>query len=345
MTSAARQFCARYGSRLPIVQAPMAAAAGVELAVAAMRGGAVGSLPCALLSPDQIVEQTAAVRAQASGPINLNFFCHRLDPAPDESAWHTALAPLYEAEGVLPPSQPAPLRRPFDADRAAAVEQLRPEIVSFHFGLPALNLLDRVRATGAAVWCSATTLAEMAFLVRAGVDAIIAQGCEAGGHAGWFLDGHQATPRDSLIDAAGDIPIIAAGAIGDAATVAHVLARGAAAVQVGTAYLATPESRISAMHRALLGTPASETVFTTLLTGREARGIRNRLIDTLGPLNPAAPPFPHAASALAPLRARAEADGRGDYSAMWAGAGAAHVSKMSAQALTMALGAGLENIP
>ncbi len=341
MTPAARQFVARYGARLPIVQAPMAAAAGVELAVAAIRGGAVGSLPCALLSPDQIVEQAAAVRAAVAGPINLNFFCHQLDPAPDESAWHAALTPLYEAEGVEPPTAPAPLRRPFDADRATAVEQVRPAIVSFHFGLPAPDLLDRVRATGAAIWCSATSVAEVAYLTQAGVDAIIAQGSEAGGHAGWFLDGHQPTPRDVLVDAATDIPVIAAGGIVDAATVAQVLARGAAAVQVGTAYLATPESRIGAAHRALLGTPAIETLFTTLYTGRAARGIRNRLIDTLGPLNPAAPPFPHAASALAPLRARAEAEGRSDYTAMWAGAGAASVREQPAEALTIALAAQL----
>lgn len=339
MTPAARQFTARYGSRLPIVQAPMAAAAGVELAIAAMRGGAVGSLPCALMSPEQITEQAAAVRAGASGPLNLNFFCHQLDPAPDDSAWHDTLAPLYEAEGVAPPTQPAPLRRPFDADRATAVEQVRPEIVSFHFGLPEPELLDRVRATGAAIWCSATTVAEMEFLAQSGVDAIIAQGSEAGGHAGWFLDGHQPTPRDALLDAAGDVPVIAAGAIGDAETVAQLLARGAAAVQVGTAYLATPESRISATHRALLG---SETVFTTLFTGRAARGIRNRLIDTLGAHHPAAPPFPHASTALAPLRAKAEAEGRGDYTAMWAGTGAAQVRQQSAEALTVELAARLE---
>lgn len=319
----------------------MAAAAGVELAVAAMRGGAVGSLPCALLSPGQIVEQAAAVRAGASGPLNLNFFCHRLDPAPDEGRWREALALLYEAEGVAPPTTAAPLRRPFDADRAAAVEQVRPEIVSFHFGLPAPDLLARVRATGAAIWCSATTVAEMAFLAEAGVDAIIAQGSEAGGHAGWFLDGHQPTPRDALLAAASDVPVIAAGAIGDGETVARLLERGAAAVQIGTAYLATPESRITPMHRELLGTPV-ETVFTTLFTGRAARGIRNRLIDTLGATHPAAPPFPHASSALAPLRAKAESEGRGDYSAMWAGTGAPHVREQSAEALTRALAARLE---
>ena len=325
------------GAEVPIVQAPMAGAGGVELAVAAMRGGAVGSLPCAMLTPIQVIVQAAEVRADADGPINLNFFCHRLGPAPDETAWREILAPFYEAEGVQP-GPPSPLRRPFDAAMAEAVEAVRPEIVSFHFGLPAPDLIERVMATGAVIIGNATTPAEIHWLAEAEVDAIILQGAEAGGHAGWFLGHHQPTPLADLLRVSVDVPMIAAGGIVDAAGIAAALKAGASGVQLGTAYLASPESNASAPHRALLGT-TTETVFTNLFSGGIARGLRNRLIDAIGPVNPDAPPFPYASAALAPLRAKAEAEGRGDYSPLWAGTGAARVRPEPAEALTRRLAA------
>lgn len=330
-----RRFLDMTGADAPIAQAPMAGASGVELATAAMHGGAVGSLPCAMLTPIQVIVQAAEARADADGPLNLNFFCHRLGPAPDDTEWREVLAPFYAAEGVAP-APPPPLRRPFDAATAEAVEAVRPEIVSFHFGLPDKDLLARVRATGALVFGNATTPAEMRWLADAGVDAIIVQGAEAGGHAGWFLDRHIPTPLADLLSVELSVPKIAAGGIVDAADIAAALSAGASAVQIGTAYLATPESNASAPHRALLGT-AAETVFTNLFSGREARGLRNRLIDAIGPINPAAPPFPHASAALAPLRAKAEAEGRGDYSPLWAGTGAARVRPEPAEALTRRL--------
>lgn len=332
-----RRFLALTGAGVPIVQAPMAGASGVSLAVAAMRGGAMGSLPCATLSPEQVVAQVAEVRAAASGPLNLNFFCHRLGPAPDESAWRALLQPFYDAEGVAP-APPPPLRRPFDAAMAEAVEAVRPKIVSFHFGLPSPDLIERVMATGAAIIGNATTPAEIHWLAEAEVDAIILQGQEAGGHAGWFLGHHQPTPLADLLRVAVDVPTIAAGGIVDPAGIAAALSAGASAVQIGTAYLATPESNASAPHRALLGT-ATDTMFTNLFSGGIARGLRNRLIDAIGPVNPAAPPFPYASAALAPLRAKAEADGRGDYSPLWAGTGAARVRPEPAEALTRRLAA------
>ncbi|QDZ06596.1 nitronate monooxygenase [Sphingomonas panacisoli] len=332
-----RRFLDLTGAAVPIVQAPMAGASGVELAVAAMRGGAVGSLPCAMLTPIQVIVQAAEVRADADGPLNLNFFCHRLGPAPDDTAWREVLKPFYALEGVEPGSPP-PLRRPFDAAMAEAVEAVRPEIVSFHFGLPSPDLIERVLATGAAIVGNATTPAEVRWLAEAEVDAIVLQGAEAGGHAGWFLGRHQPTPLADLLQVAVDVPTIAAGGIVDAADMAAALSAGASAVQLGTAYLASPESNASAPHRALLGT-ATETVFTNLFSGGVARGLRNRLIDAIGPINPTAPPFPYASAALAPLRAKAEADGRGDYSPLWAGTGAARVQPEPAETLTCRLAA------
>ncbi|UIJ45073.1 nitronate monooxygenase [Sphingomonas cannabina] len=334
-----RRFLDLTGAAVPIVQAPMANSGGVALAAAALRGGALGSLPCAMLTPQQLVVQAAELRDQAEGPINLNFFCHELVEA-DDSAWRELLAPFYAEEGVEP-GPPPPLRRPFDAAMAEAVEAVRPEVVSFHFGLPAPDLLERVRRADAVVLGSATTVDEARWLADRGVDAVIAQGAEAGGHAGWFLDGHRPTPLADLLRGILDtvsLPVIAAGGIVDAQSAAEALTAGASAVQIGTAYLATPESSVSAPHRALLGTPV-ETVFTTLFSGRQARGIRNRLIEVLGPTHPAVPPFPHASAALAPLRAAAEAGGRGDYSPMWAGAGVARARAEPAQALTERLAA------
>jgi nitronate monooxygenase len=332
-----RRFLELTGASVPIVQAPMAGASGVALAVAAMQGGAVGSLPCAMLTPIQVIVQAAEVRADADGPLNLNFFCHRLGPAPDDSAWRALLQPFYDEEGVAT-APPPPLRRPFDEAMAEAVEAVRPEIVSFHFGLPDADLLARVRATGALVFGNATTPDEMRWLADAGVDAIVLQGAEAGGHSGWFLDRHRPTPLVKLLSIEVPVPKIAAGGIVDAADIAAALSAGASAVQIGTAYLASPESEARTPHRALIGT-ATETMFTNLFSGGVARGLRNRLIDAIGPINPAAPPFPHATAALAPLRAYAEADGRGDYSPLWAGTGASRARPEPAEALTRRLAA------
>jgi nitronate monooxygenase len=326
------------GAAVPIVQAPMAGAGGVALAVAAMRGGAIGSLPCALLTPDQVQAQVAEVRAATPGPLNLNFFCHDLDSDVDDAPWRAALAPFYAREGAAPPEGPGTLRRPFDAGMCALVEAVRPEVVSFHFGLPAPMLLARVKAV-ARVIGNATTLAEGAFLAAQGCDAVIAQGFEAGGHAGWFLEGHRpvgSLALTRLLAARLPVPVIAAGGIMDGQGIRAALALGASGVQLGTAYLATPESLIAAPHRALLGSEG-ETVFTNALSGREARGFRNRLIDALGPDARFAPTFPHASTALAGLRAKAEAEGRGDYSPLWAGQGAALARAMPAEALTRLL--------
>jgi nitronate monooxygenase len=343
MSAATRAFLAMTGARLPVVQAPMANFAGTELAIAAISAGAIGSLPCAVLDTDAVVAQAAAVRAAGPGPINLNFFCHTLGPMPDESSWRDALARFYADEGVAPPTTAPPLRRPFDAAMAEAIETVRPEIVSFHFGLPDDALLARVRASGARVFGNATNVAEARHLAGRGCDAIIAQGFEAGGHAGHFLAGHRPIGLVALVPqivAAVHVPVIAAGGIADAHGAAAAIALGAAAVQVGTAYLRTPEARTSAVHRRRLATAtADDSVFTNVFTGGLARGLRNRLIDTLGPVSDAAPPFPYASAALAPLRAHAESAGRDDFTPLWAGQGVALARDEPAAALTERLGA------
>ena len=309
------------GTEHPIIAAPMAAAAGVELCVAAMKGGALGSLPCALLSPAQAREQVAEVRSRASGPINLNFFCHKMPEGVDDSPWIALLRPYYEEYGVEA-AKGGPLRLPFDKAMCAVLEEVRPEVASFHFGLPDPALLDRVKATGAVVLSTATTVEEARWLEERGVDAIVAQGFEAGGHTGRFLGSDPAEALGlfalvPLIVDAVSVPVIAAGGIGDGRGIAAALTLGASAVQLGTAYLHTPEALISARHRERLR--EGRTVFTNLMTGGLARGVRGRLVDDLGPVRPEAPPYPLASEALAPIRIAAEKQGEYGFGPMWAG--------------------------
>ena len=326
------RFEALLGSRLPIIAAPMAGAAGVDLAVAAIEGGAVGSLPCAMLAPEEARAQANEVRARAAGPLNLNFFCHTMPGEVDDSAWRALLRPYYAELGISEADQAAPARRPFDAAMCAVVEAVRPELVSFHFGLPEMALLERVRATGARIIGNATTVAEARALAAMGVDAIIAQGWEAGGHAGRFLG---APPEEQMglfalvpqvADATG-LPVIAAGGIGDARGIAAALTLGAAAVQIGTAYLHCPESPIAAAHReGLAGEAAEHTRFTNLYSGGLARGLASRLTEELGPVRPEAPPFPLAN--VTPL----------GFQPMWSGQAARLGKAEPARALTERLG-------
>ena len=328
---------------VPIVQAPMAGAMDWELAAAAAQAGALGSLPCAMLSADQIREQMAKVRAHTRKPINLGFFCH---VAQREARWREALAPYYREFGI-DPAVPVPSsnRAAFDATFCAVVEELKPEVVSFHFGLPEPDLMQRVKAAGCIVIASATTAAEARWLEARGVDAVIAQGCEAGGHRGIFLTDDIATQAGTfalvpqVVDAV-KLPVIAAGGITDARGIAAAFALGAAGVQIGTAYLWCPEARISAPHRAALTSARDDgTAVTNLMTGRPARGFVNRVMREIGPMSDVAPAFPLAAGALAPLRAKAEAQGSGDFSPMWAGQAASLGRAMPAGELTRTLAA------
>jgi nitronate monooxygenase len=343
-------FARRLGLRHALIQAPMAGSQGHALAAAVLRAGALGALPAALLPPQALRDEVTAVRAAAPGPLNLNFFAHR-PPAPDavrEAAWRAALRPYYEEFGVDPSAIPAgPGRLPFDAAACELVEALRPEVVSFHFGLPEAGLLERVRRTGAQVWSTATTVAEARVLAAQGVDAVIAQGLEAGGHRGMFLDEDVATQVGTFallpqVVAAVGVPVIAAGGIADARGVAAALALGASAVQVGTAFLLCPEATTSAVHRASLASAqAARTALTNLVSGRPARGIVNRLMRELGPMSPLPPAFPGATNAIAPLRAAAEARGSGDFSPLWAGQNASGCRAVPAAEIVADLARGL----
>jgi nitronate monooxygenase len=332
------------GVEQPILQAPMAGSAFAELAVAVAEGGGLGALACALLSVDQARAEVAAIRQRTARPIQLNFFCHRTpeaDPARAQ-AWRDRLAPYY-AELGLDPSMPpvAAARVPFDEEWLGLVSDLRPEVVSFHFGLPSASLLAGVRATGARILSSATTVAEARWLAERGVDAIIAQGLEAGGHRGMFLTDDPGSQLGTfalvpqIVDAV-SVPVIAAGGIGDARGIAAALALGAAAVQLGTAYLLCPEARTAPVHRAAVAS-AAETVLTNVFTGRLARSLVNRATRELGPISALAPPFPLATSAILPLRAAAERAGSADFTPIWAGQAAALCRAVPAAALTRQL--------
>jgi nitronate monooxygenase len=334
-----RRFLDLVGCEHPIVQAPMAGAGGVELCVAAIEGGALGSLPCGMLSPDQVRAQVAEIRKRAGGPLNLNFFCHEKPAQADDRAWRALLQPYCDEFGVEPGKGSA-LRQPFDAKMCAVVEEVAPEVVSFHFGLPDAALLDRVKATRAVVFGNATTIEEARWLESRGVDAIIAQGFEAGGHAGRFLgsDPAEAVGLIALLPQVVDavsVPVIAAGGIADGRGVAAAMILGASVVQLGTAYLHAPETNINDAHRERLKN--SRTLFTNLMTGGLARGLRGRLIDDLGPVRAEAPPYPLATAALAPIRTAAELHGEYGFGPMWAGQAAPLGQTLPATELTRKL--------
>lgn len=338
------------GTRLPILQAPMAGAQLSALAVAVSNAGGLGSLPCAMLGPDDLRRELATVLAQTTQPYNVNFFCHRppVRNVGHEAMWRAALSRYYAELGLDPMiARPAPQRRPFDHDAADVLAEFRPPVVSFHFGLPSAQLIERVRHWGAVILSSATTVDEALWLEARGVDAIIAQGFEAGGHRGMFLTDDLSTQVGTMalvpqIVQRVKVPVIAAGGIADARGVFAAMRLGASGVQVGTSYLLCPEATTSAVHRAALtGEGARRTAITNLFTGRPARGIVNRLMRELGPMSGAAPEFPLAAAALTPLRARAERDGAGDFSPLWSGQNNSGCRAIPAGRVTDSLAAGL----
>ncbi|MDB5458278.1 MAG: 2-nitropropane dioxygenase [Caulobacteraceae bacterium] len=334
------------GIELPIIQAPMSGFSTVEMAVAVCQAGGLGSLACAQLTVDEADEALTAIRRATPKPINLNFFCHR-PAAPNPAAmaaWRARLKGYYVELGLDPEAEPPTANRiPFDETFCALVEQHRPEVVSFHFGLPEPGLLARVKATGAKVLSSATTVAEAVWLEEHGVDAVIAMGAEAGGHRGSFLAQDMSAQPGTfalvpqVADAVG-VPVIAAGGIADARGVVAALALGASAVQIGTAYLFCPEARVSAVHRRALDTAADDnTQLTNVFTGRPARGVINRVMREVGPLSPLAPAFPTAGGPLAPLRAKAEARGSANFSVLWSGQSAKLAPRLPAGELTRTL--------
>jgi nitronate monooxygenase len=303
-----------------------------------------------MLTLDAIRTELAVLKAQTTKPFNVNFFCHTQPPPnPErEAVWRATLSPYYKEFGIDPETISAgPGRAPFSSDVADVLSAFRPAVVSFHFGLPSADLLARVRAWGSKILASATTVEEAQWLEAHGVDAIIAQGLEAGGHRGMFLSEDVSTQVGTFalvpqIVQAVDLPVIAAGGIADARGVRAAMALGAAGVQVGTAYLLCPEATTSPVHRAALERPsARHTALTNLFTGRPARGIVNRIMRELGPISTATPAFPLATSAITPLRAKAEGQGSGDFSPLWSGQNASRCKEIPAADLTQELAAGL----
>ena len=368
------------GTSYPLIQAPMAGVQGSAMSVAISDAGGLGSLPCAMLTPDALraeLKVLHAFRQQTGKPYNVNFFCHT-SPAHDatkEAVWRETLAPYYAEHSIDVASIPTGAgRSPFSAESADLLEAFKPPVISFHFGLPSADLVQRVKSWGSVVLSSATTVAEARWLQAHGADAIIAQGVEAGGHRGMFLlestndkqaglvagqfaGLSQTWPGDwqpelltqqgtftllPQIVAAVKVPVIAAGGIANAAGVRAAMALGAAGVQVGTAYMLCHEATTSPVHRAALVRSAQDpgahhTALTTLFTGRPARGIVNRVMRELGPLNTASPPFPTATAAIAPLRAKSEALGLGDFSPLWSGQNASGCAAVSAAEMTLRL--------
>ncbi|MGH8626287.1 MAG: NAD(P)H-dependent flavin oxidoreductase [Gammaproteobacteria bacterium] len=338
------------GIELPIIQAPMAGVQGSALAMAVSNAGALGSLPCAMLSPDAIRTELATIKAGTSKPFNVNFFCHT-PPTPSaerEAAWRATLTPYYREHGIDVDTIPAgPGRAPFSSEAADALDEFKPAVVSFHFGLPSPQLLARVKPWGSKILSSATTVQEARWLEAQGVDVIIAQGLEAGGHRGIFLSEDLSTQVGTFallpqIVREVKLPVIAAGGIADAKGVAAAMAFGAAGVQIGTAYLLCPEATTSVVHRAALKSEAARhTALTNLFTGRPARGIVNRIMKELGPISAAAPAFPLAIAAIAPLRTKAESQGLDDFSPLWSGQNASGCKEVAAADLTRELAADL----
>ena len=334
------------GVEQPLIQAPMAGVQGSSLAIAVSNAGGLGSLPCAMLTPAAMRTELETIRASTAQPFNVNFFVHR-PPEPDpvgEARWRAALRPYYAELGLDAHDVPAGAGRlPFNDEAADVLEDLRPPVVSFHFGLPSPALLARVRSLGATILASATTVDEGLLLEANGADAVIAQGIEAGGHRGMFLSSDLTTQIGTFalvpqLVKALTVPVIAAGGMATPGCVRAARALGAAGVQVGTAYLLCAEATTSSIHRSALRSDAARhTALTNVFTGRPARGIVNRFIRECGPMSDLAPAFPLAGAAVAPLRVAAEEMGSGDFSPLWAGQHAPDPSDVSAAELTRKL--------
>ena len=348
---------------LPIIQAPMAGVQGSELAIAVSDAGGLGSLPCAMLTSDAIHQELERIESHTDGSYNVNFFCHKTPEFSEvrETKWREVLQPFYQEFGIDAGEITAGASRaPFNHELADVLESFRPAVVSFHFGLPDKGLVDRVKSIGAKVLSSATTVKEAQWLEANGADIIVAQGVEAGGHRGIFLsedseciDGRApqygvATQMGTFallpqIVNAVSVPVVAAGGIADTQGITAAMKLGASAVQLGTAFLLCDEAKTSAVHRnALKSNQTSETALTNLFSGRPARSIVNRIVRELGPMSELVPDFPMASTATAPLRAKAESMGSGDFSPLWCGQNATGCVEISASVLIQNLAADLE---
>ncbi|HEX4377665.1 MAG TPA: nitronate monooxygenase [Steroidobacteraceae bacterium] len=343
----------RLGIGLPIIQAPMAGISSPAMAAAVSNAGALGSIAVGAVNTAGARSMTDTLRGLTQRPFNVNVFAHRPARAhPErERAWLAALTPLFERFGAAPPRSIGEIYTSFVDDRPMLdlLLEVKPAVVSFHFGLPPAPVIAQLRQAGIVLFSTATTLAEAAAAVDAGVDAIVAQGYEAGGHRGVF----DPTVPDSQLGVAAltrllvsrlPVPVIAAGGIMDGAGIAAMLALGAQAAQLGTAFIGCPESSADSYHRAALQGPgANATEMTTLISGRPARCLPNQftgLKQLLGSLE--APDYPIVYDAGKALAAAARARGEGGFGAQWAGQGAPLARVMPAADLVRALSTELE---
>ncbi|WP_051206183.1 NAD(P)H-dependent flavin oxidoreductase [Oceanospirillum maris] len=330
----------------PVLQAPMAGSQGSALAIAISDAGGLGALPCAMLSIEVLEAELELIRAKPDRLINVNFFCHQPPIAESKviEAWHQRLSGYFDAFNLDAAQLPSGAnRQPFSAEYLAAIAPFQPEIVSFHFGLPEASLLKPIKAWGGKILSTATTLEEGLWLQNQGVDLVIAQGLEAGGHRGHFLTDDlnlHRTTRDlvKVLVENLEVPVIAAGGIATSHDVDELLSLGALGVQVGTAFLLSPEAKTSALHRAALKSELNQnTAVTNLFSGRPARGMRNRFMLEQGDLVADVPSFPLASTAVTALRTAAESQGLHDFSPLWAGTRAAYCEERPAAEILQGL--------
>ncbi len=346
-------FLRELGIELPIIQAPMAGVSTPEMAAAVSNAGGLGSIGVGSVDAETTWQMISAVRSRTDRPFNVNVFCNQpavADPA-REVEWLLRLGPEFARYGAQPPIRLSEIYQTFlnDDAKLAILLAERPAVVSFHFGLPARDRIEALRAAGIVLLATATSLDEGKAIANAGIDAIVAQGYEAGGHRGVFdPDGRDdrlgTIPLTRLLVKKLDIPVIAAGGIMDGAGVAASLTLGAVAAQLGTAFIACPESSADAGYRAaLFGPPAEHTVMTRAISGRPARCLANRFTALgAGVEQGALPDYPIAYDAGKALHAAAREAGEFGYGAQWAGQGAPLAQEVPAAELVARLRSEME---
>ncbi|WP_416772719.1 NAD(P)H-dependent flavin oxidoreductase [Pseudomonas sp. RHF3.3-3] len=331
---------------LPLIQAPMAGVSTPQLAAAVSNAGGLGSLGIGASSVEQARQAIRETAALTDKPFNVNVFCHQPalpDPARD-TGWLQVMGPLFREFGAEPPTALREIYRSF-LDDAPMLEMLleeKPAVVSFHFGLPPQATIAALKGIGATLLCSVTSLAEARLAEQAGVDALVAQGYEAGGHRGLFDPGEDTKmgtlALTRLLVARSTLPVIAAGGIMDGAGIRAALTLGASAVQLGTAFILCPESSANAAYRAALkGSAAERTEVTHVISGRPARGLVNRNFTLLEGREVAVAAYPYAYDANKQLNAAATAKGCHDFAAQWAGQAAPLARELPAAALVQVL--------
>jgi nitronate monooxygenase len=343
-------FIELLGLTHPIIQAPMSGFTPPPLVAAVCNAGGLGSVGCVGQPSDLLREQVAIVRQATNRPFALNFFAHAR-PRPNFEAtarMRARLAPYFDEFGLGPVPEAKDLFPPFDAGQLALALELRPRVVSFHFGLPETTTVQRLKEAGCIILSSATTVAEARSLHAGGADVIIAQGFEAGGHRGSFsgtagagmIGGMALVPQ--IVDAV-SVPVIAAGGIADGRGIAAAFALGASGVQLGTAFLGCPEAGVQPLYRAQLRTATDDaTELTRAYTGRPARAIRNRFVEEMADSEPLE--FPLQASLVSPLWRLPDEATRAAFMPIWAGQAAPMVRELPASQLMETLGSEAQEI-